>query len=206
MRSSMARGYGIWFGIAVAVICAGAPSARAQNEDYPSEMTSDYGEEPSSRSDLDEAGPFSIRAGLGFMASPTAFLLGFEGDYMVADQVSLGGLVELGLDDDRIIVSPVAYGRYWFDLGQYEAELEPLVPYLQAGLGFTWWDIDRPRDDDDTAFLINFGFGAEYRFDPHLSLGSQMLFNFIPTEIHDGEPYDDNFYYSWEVLTLRYRF
>jgi len=207
MRSSMMRrvlGTGFWLGLVVAAICAGAPAARAQTGDYPSQMNSDLGQESASRGSADEAGPFSIRTGLGFTADPDAFLLGFEADYMVAGQFSLGGLVHVGIDDDYTIVSPVAYGRYRVELGEYEAALEPVSPYLQAGLGFTWWDVDRRspfRDDDDAAFLVNFGFGVEYRFDPHLSLGTQMLFNFMPAEI-----YDENFYYSWEVLTLRYRF
>ena len=190
---SIASGRGIWLGIALSALCAVA--AQAQDA---------YGRS-GGRSDT---GPLSVHMGLGFTAGPSAFLLGFEADYLVFEQVSLGGLVQLALDDDYTIVSPVAYGRYWVDLGQYDAELDPLVPYLQTGLGFTWWERDLRfgRDDDDTAFLINFGFGAEYRFTPHLALGSQMLFNFIPTEIFDDRAYDDHFYYSWEVLGLRYRF
>jgi hypothetical protein len=197
MEASMKREYWIGLGIAVALLSAGATAARAQSR-------SDYDKEAAGRGYDDEAGPFSIRMGLGFMADPTAFLLGFEGDYRVADQVSLGGLVHLGLDDDLTMVSPVAYGRYRFELGQYDQDLEPVVPYLQAGLGFSWWDVDDP-DDDEVAFLMNFGFGVEYEFDPHLAVGSQMLFNIMPTELDVGRR-EETFYYTWEVVGLRYRF
>ena len=60
--------------------------------------------------------------------------------------------------------------------------------------------------DDDTAFLLSPGFGVDFRINEHVSVGSQMLFNIIPTGIHDDTPIDDQFYYSWEVIGLRYRF
>jgi opacity protein-like surface antigen len=102
-------------------------------------------------------------------------------------------------------LSPVAYGRYTANLGAFTDALDRVDTYLQGGLGFTWWDVDRPAraggDDDDAEFLINFGFGAEYRLTEHVSAGTHMLFNVIPDEI-----YDERFYFSWEVVTLRYRF
>ena len=33
-----------------------------------------------------------------------------------------------------------------------------------------------------------------------------MLFNVIPAAIHDDTPIDDEFYWSWEVIGLRFRF
>src|SRR5262245_22139035 len=88
------------------------------------------------------AGPFSLRTGIGFTSSPTTFLMGFEGDYEVVDQFSLGAHVQLGVADDDLIVSPVAYGRYRFDLGQFNEDLAPVEPSIRGGLGFTYWEKD----------------------------------------------------------------
>lgn len=152
----------------------------------------------------DEPGPFSVRTGLGFAIDPDSFLLAFEGDYAITHHISAGVLVELGLDDDLIFVSPVAYGRYRFDLSDFtdEESVHKLFPFLHGGVGLTHWDVDdRPGDDDDTEFLMNFGFGVEYEVAEEVSVVSQMLFNIVPDKV-----FDERFYYSWEVLSVRYKF
>ncbi len=177
--------------------------AFAQGRSDPDQTATDYGRDPVDRY-RDETGIVSLRTGLGFTADPDTFLLGFEGDYVFSDPFSTGVLVQLGVDDDLTMVSPVAYLRYRLDLGQLSPSLERVEPYLQGGLGLTYWDVDHMghfRNKDDTEFLMNFGFGVEYRLTNHISAGSHMLFNVIPNEI-----FDERFYFSWEVATLRYRF
>jgi len=87
------------------------------------------------------------------------------------------------------------------------ADLAPIEPYLHLGVGFTYWDANGYRGvhDDDTQFLLSMGFGVEYRFDKHVSVGSQMLFNVIPVGILEHPRINDKFYYSWQVIGLRYR-
>src|SRR5215813_2299465 len=63
-----------------------------------------------------DEGTFSLKAGLGFIADPSSFAMGFEGDYRVMEPVSVGLLTEVGLDDDVTIVSPQLFARYWPDL------------------------------------------------------------------------------------------
>ncbi len=193
----------LWIlGLVVATLMVNAGPVGAQG--YPDSMRSDYGGEAgdSRRSD---AGPLSLRTGIGFTADPDAFLMGFELDYRIEDGFSLGTQVQVGVDDDLTLVSPVVFGRYTQNLGDFDGGLDRVDLYVQGGLGFTWWDVDRARnrggDDDDAAFLMNFGFGAEYRLTDHVSAGSHMLFNIIP-----GEIYDERFYFSWEVVSLRFRF
>jgi opacity protein-like surface antigen len=191
-------------GIAGALALAGLVllAAPATGQGYPDTTTSDYGGGQDSQRGSD--GPFSLRTGLGFSIDPDTFLMGFEGDYrIITEGFSVGTQVQLGLDDDLTLVSPVFYGRYTVDLGEFNRSLDRVAPYLQGGLGFTWWEIDRRfgGDDDDTEFLLNFGFGVEYRLTEHVSAGTHMLFNLIPDKI-----YGERFYYSWEVATLRYRF
>jgi opacity protein-like surface antigen len=150
---------------------------------------------------------WSVETGLGFMADPDAFLMGFEGDYRLTHGFSLGAEVQLGIDDDFTVVSPTARARYSFDLRRMTSDeaLYRLRPFVQSGVGFTYITVDAPNipgvDDDDIGFLCNFGFGAEYLLDSSWSVGSKMLFNVLP-----GEVFGESFYYSWEVASLRYRF
>jgi opacity protein-like surface antigen len=194
----------LWISCVVALLVIQSAPVGAQG--YPDRMSSEYGDDASDTTRRPDGGPLSIRTGLGFTADPDAFLMGFEIDYRIIEEgFSIGTLVQLGIDDDWTIVSPVLYGRYTANLGDFEPNLDRIDLYLQGGLGFTWWDVDRPNnrggDDDDNEFLTNFGFGAEYRLTDHVSAGTHMLFNIVP-----GEIYDERFYFSWEVVTLRYRF
>ena len=106
-------------------------------------------------------------------------------------------------------MSPQLFARYWPDLGaMIDPDIAFIEPYLHLGVGFTWWDADvyKGVNDDDTQFLLSPGFGLEFRINQSISVGTQMLFNVIPTGIHDDTPIDDQFYYSWEVVGLRVRF
>jgi hypothetical protein len=190
--------------LAIAVLLAGPAVAQT---DYPEDRSSSSDE--GGGAGYRDEGTFSLKAGLGFTASPEALLLGFEGDYRVAEPFSLGLLTEVGIDDDVTIVSPQVYGRYWPDLGELiDPDVAFIEPYAQLGVGFTWWDADdfKGVHDDDTQFLLSPGFGLDFRINEHVAIGSQMLFNVIPAGIHDDTPIDDQFYYSWEVIGLRVRF
>ncbi len=137
-------------------------------------------------------------------AGPDAFLLGFETDYRLDYALSVGGAMQAGMDDEITLLSPSAYARYKFS-NPFSGQLRKLRPYLQGGIGLNYVNRDVPAssslDDDDIGFLMNFGFGTEYVLSDALSIGSRMLFNVTPTDV-----FDDTFYFSWEVTTLRYRF
>ena len=49
--------------------------------------------------------------------------------------------------------------------------------------------------------VFGVGFGADYPITDSVSLGSSMLFNFLPDDV-----VDENFYFSWQVVGVRYRF
>jgi hypothetical protein len=150
-------------------------------------------------------GVFSIQGGLGFTADPDTFLLEAEGNYSFGRGVSFGPAMQLGLSDNRVLLSPMVYARYGFDLRRTDlGELRRLTPYVQAGPGLTYIDHDgrgRGRDRDDVGFLVSFGFGADYPISEHLDLGTRVLFNILPSDV-----LGENFYFSWQLAALRYRF
>ena len=151
-----------------------------------------------------EEDPLSVATGIGFTASPDTFLMGFEVDYRLAQGFSVGGTLQLGLDDDHTIVSPTGHLRYTFDLSGGGSDVARVRPFIQGGLGFTFIDLDNTPpgvDDDETGFMLNFGFGTELVLTDAISVGSKMLFNFMPDDV-----LNENFYYSWEIATVRYRF
>ena len=149
--------------------------------------------------------PISIEAGFGFTADPDSFLLGFALPWSVTDEISVGPLLQLGLDDDYTIIAPTLNARYAFDLSTADhIEVQRLRPHIEMGFGFAYATLDDVPsfvDDDDIDFMMNFGIGAEYRIARSWSLGSRMRFNIIP-----GDLFRENFIYSWEVAGLRYQF
>jgi hypothetical protein len=153
---------------------------------------------------MEEEDPLSVAMGMGFTASPEAFLLGFEVDYRLAEGFSVGGTLQLGIEDDFTIVSPTGHLRYTFDLSGGGSDISRVRPFIQTGLGLTVIHInDTPPgvDDDDTGFMMNFGFGTELVLTDAVSVGSKMLFNFMPDDV-----FNESFYYSWEIATIRVRF
>ncbi len=147
-------------------------------------------------------GKFTLGVDIGLQAATadaTAFAVGLSGDYFITHNVSVGPLLQIGVTDDLFQIGPTIQAKYTFDL---PANPE-LKPHLQGGIGFIHADLDRRGrpDRDDTSFLIPLGFGAEYRLDQQISIGSTFLFNF--TDLEDVR--NENFFFSW-LTGLRVRF
>lgn len=147
-------------------------------------------------------GRFSVQGGAGLTASPDSFLLEFEGAYEFGNGFAAGPAIQFGLDNHFLLVAPTVFGRYGFDLsGVSQKVLQPLTPYVQTGMGFAYMEEGRRNTRDEADFLINLGVGADYALTDHVSVGSRMLFNFLPDKV-----LGQSFYYSWQVAALRYRF
>ncbi len=141
----------------------------------------------------------SLRAGMGFTASPGTFLMAFEGDFFVSRSLSLGPLVQLGVSDDPVIVAPTLNFQWMFDL---PSGMQRLKPFAQWGLGAAYIHDDRRHhDDDDAGFLMNAGFGVEFCLSDFIAVGSNMLFNFLPDRV-----LGEHFFFSWQVATVTLRF
>ena len=149
------------------------------------------------------AGDWSPHAGLGFMLDPDGVLLAVGVEYAATDEFSIGPLLQLGFEDDHTIVAPTLNFRYRVDLSDVDNEfVRRIEPFVQAGLGFAYIEKERRfRDDDDTGFLLNGGFGAEYWVTDELAVGNSVLFNGMPDDV-----VNENFFLSWQLVTLRYRF
>lgn len=144
----------------------------------------------------------AARGGIGFTEGPDAFLANFELEGMLNGRVGVGLAAQLGVEDDFILFSPHLFTRYRFSLRQLEDEyLRRIRPFVQGGVGITHIDVDRGgRDRDATDVLINFGGGLDYPVTHEVEIGTRMLINVIP-----GEVLNQRIYFSWELISVRYR-
>jgi len=181
----MSRRWTACLACAAALLLAQAAPAQSRRDD---------------RRDDDDRARFSMGASLGFLADdPGGVSLGFEAPIEFNRHFSLGPWATVALADDFVLVSGTANARYHFDVFQGE-RLSRLRPFLQGGLGVAYYDDDR-ANDEETGFLINMGLGAEYATSDHVSIGSQMMFNTVPTFRPSRA-----FYFTWQFLQVRYRF
>lgn len=145
---------------------------------------------------------WSVRGGLGFTADPGSFLMNFEADRLMRDEVAVGFAIQLGVHDNRMLVSPMVFARYLFDWSGQASEFSRKVkPYAQGGVGLTHLDEDKGRHKGkDTEFLMSIGAGLDYPLNDSIDIGSRMLLNIIPSKVGG-----DRIYFSWEMISVRYR-
>ena len=145
----------------------------------------------------------SARGAVGLTADPSSFLLGLGFPIDLNPWLAFTPHIQLGFDDEETIVAPTLNLEYHFDLRNSSNGLaRRLHPYIQGGLGFAYIHKDRRGDDDDeVGFLLAPGLGLEFDLTENLALGSNVRFNVLPSEV-SGE----NFFLSWEFVTLRVKF
>ena len=147
------------------------------------------------------ASPWTIGMGIGFTASPETFLLDADAAYALDEHMSVGPRMQLGFSDNVILVAPTVNFRYVFDLNlSPDSAARKLTPFAQAGLGLGYVRKERSRfgHTDDTGFLFNLGGGIEWSLGA-TTLGSNLMFNILPADTA-GE----NFYFSWQLITVRF--
>jgi hypothetical protein len=166
-----------------------------------------------------DASRISVQAGLGFFAEDNldGFMLNFEGLYRIDANWSAGADLQLGFENDFLLLSMPFFGRYDFgDLPIDAPHFSKIHPFAKLGLGFTYAEIDgRIRtpalpgfpsttidfNADDTGFLFIMAGGFAYPINEHFSLESTMQFNITTNDF-----FEDDFYFSWEIISLRYTF
>lgn len=174
--------------MALALVCAGgALSSEAAAQDF------SYRE-----------GRFQLGGGLGFAASvfgDTGFHFGADMRYYITDNISIAPRMSFSFHNrfgfDWTVFSFMADALYHFDIKAASPALRKLVPFVGFGMGV---DAIFGDGDDEAAFALEIPVGAEYYILPKLSLGTQMNFNF---PVHR---FGDNFFFQWQVATVRYIF
>ncbi len=146
------------------------------------------------------ASPWTIGGGLGFSAGPTTFALDGDAAYALDEHMSIGPRIQLGFSNKKTIVTPTLNFRYAFDMNlSPDPSARKLTPFFQAGIGLGYIRKERSSGHiDDTGFLFNLGGGVEWSLGG-ATLGSNLMFNVLPSETA-GE----NFYFSWQLITLRF--
>lgn len=142
-------------------------------------------------------GQDSFSASVGYTNDPDSTLVGLDYSFFVKDRFSVGPLLQLGFDDDRLIVAPTINFKMYLDVNEPK-----LHPYLNAGIGAVYLNVEHtPGDNDEIGLLLNVGAGLDYQLSDSTSLGTNILCNFIPYEVM-GE----NFFFSWQLLSITFRF
>lgn len=183
---------------------AGAIDAQdwGESEDGWSEDSEPYRESnESSTSSTPVTTAWSLRAGVGFTIDPNTFLMNFEVPYRFDQYVSLGPMVQVGVEEQRLLVAPTA--NLTLTIPNLPGEsLDRFHPNIFGGIGFAVIENDKRGGDKKSAgFLVNAGFGLDYQLSEHLSIGSRMIFNFLPERT-----LEQKFWYSWEVAGIRLAF
>ncbi len=153
--------------------------------------------------DASPATEWYLRAGLGFTLDPDEFLLNFELAHRFDQYVSLGPMFQVGLADNRSILAPTLNLTLTVPDMPGDA-FDRFHPFLFAGVGLAVLENEdrggRP-DTRQTGFLVNTGFGVDYELDEQFSIGSRMIFNFLP-----GRTLNEDWFYSWEILGFKMAF
>ena len=145
------------------------------------------------------AGEWTGGIGLGFTLDPDSFLTSLNADYALDENYSVGPLIQFGNSDDDTIFTASAQIKRYIDLD----DSETVRPYAQVGAGIAFLDKDEDggRTRDGLGFLFNVGIGADFPIDDNISLGTSILFNILPAKVA-GE----NFFFSWQVLSVKISF
>jgi hypothetical protein len=138
--------------------------------------------------------------GLGFTDSPDTTLLGGEVDFYQSEQLAIGPMLQLGLDDDTTILAPSFQAKYHIPV-KVSSYPRP-APFVQGGVGLVWMDKDRRgRDDDDLGLLLHVGGGLELMLDDRLALASTLTINLMPAKV-----VGERAFLSWQILQFGFRF
>ena len=131
--------------------------------------------------------------------------MAFEVPYSLTSDLTLGPLLQIGVDGGETLIAPTLNARYFLNLGQRNANndfVRELAPFVQGGLGLVHLDRDqRFRDVDETDFLFNLGVGIDFPISERLSVGSHMMFNVVP-----GGVLGEHFFFSWQLVSAQIRF
>ncbi len=133
--------------------------------------------------------PWGFGTDIGFLADTvddTVFTLGFQGDYYLDSEFSVGPQLLISPGGDLTQFSLAGMARYHIPFGSVS-----LIPF--GGLGFVYADYERGRrEDDDVSYIFPFGATAAFHISRTVSLASTLLFTFQDIDL-DNRRNSDNF-------------
>lgn len=123
--------------------------------------------------------------------------LGFDMPIHFTEHLAIGPWVQVGFSQKAVNLIATANVRWKFDFLE-RTRFNTVEPFVQGGLGVVYTKLNGSGATD---FVMNMGFGAEVPVTEHVYLGSDVMFHPILTR-----PTGSNWAFSWQFLTLRYRF
>jgi hypothetical protein len=132
-------------------------------------------------------GDFIGSAGMGIMTSPTLFLISPELEYVHSDEVTLGGLAQMGLGGGGVLFTASGKVRHFF------GGSPRVKPCVEGGLGLT---LASSLFSSAVGVHILAGMGFDYILDKRTSIGTMIRLNFSPPL--------QSFFLSWPMVTMRF--
>ena len=141
----------------------------------------------------------TVPVGLGFTAGPTTLLLSAAVERKLDERWSVGPALQLGVADDRTLVSLTGQAKYALPVFD---KAKRLSSFVQGGIGIVYLEEEIGGSDvDEFGLLVNVGGSVRYEMRDGYSLGSSMMLNFVPTEV-----VGERLYFSWDVVQIVLRF
>lgn len=140
---------------------------------------------------------FTLGADVGFAAGSGsgAFDIGFEAPIELNENFSIGPWLQILMARGSTGILFSGNARYVFT-GLFYGRMAKVRPFVQGGMGLGY-----TSGRGTTELLINMGFGFEYPLNENVYMGSDMMFNTLPTAGGGGA-----FQFSWQFVSLRYKF
>ena len=130
-------------------------------------------------------------------SSSGLFEVGVDMPLHFNEHFSVGPWLQVGTSQDVVNVILTANARWHFHFLE-RTRFNKVQPFVQGGLGMVHTKVNGAKATD---FAVNMGFGAEAPITDHVWLGSDVMFHPILTRDAGA-----NWTFSWQFLTLRYRF
>lgn len=145
-------------------------------------------------------GDAAAAVGLGVTDSPDTVLFGGQADFYMNEDLAIGPLLQVGVDDHETILAPSLNFKHPFYLSD-DGGTE-LRPFVQGGVGVAYIEKERrPGDDDELGPLLNLGGGIEVHFESSTYLSSTVMVNLLP-----GDVVGEDVFLSWQVIQVGWWF
>jgi hypothetical protein len=158
---------------------------------------------PAQDSEAGAARDWSLQFGAGFTVDPDMLLLPLTLERRIAEGLYIGPSLQVGLSDSHTFIAPTVELRWAFLQGIGDSGVvETLIPFVTAGAGAAYLEkSQRSGDDDEWKLMVDAGAGIDLALGDTISLGSRVVLDWFPDEL-----LDEDFLFTWQVLTLRIRF